>query len=81
MYRCERSLPPGLPVPLKVSSGHLSCIFFLEAIMGKAAVPLSLFGLLLTVVTALPVRVRGRLIRSPFLGKETLNCLFCAWIT
>lgn len=35
--------------------------FFLEAIMRRTAAPLSLFGLLLAVVTALPVRVRKAL--------------------
>lgn len=53
--------PTRLPVPLKAAMGHLSCTFCLEAIMGRTAAPLSLFGLLLAVVTALPVRVRKEL--------------------
>lgn len=65
----KRSLPPTIPpvclhdvvLPtLKEGITHLSCTFILEAVMARAAVRLSLFGLLLAVVAALPIKVRRR---------------------
>lgn len=67
--------------------GHLSCTFFLEAVMGRAAPPLSLFGLLLAVVTALPVRVRKALDSINFSWQMQMRPKgdskppFCVWIT